>query len=116
MHSDGSFSRDSCIVNPRGPVPRGVSDFTELVEDGFVFVDKTLFIKEVLDSGDKVILLTRPRRFGKTINLNMLRCFLHWPPDHQPDLFDGLAISKAGERQGKAMTGRARVNPRMKTP
>ncbi|MEM7496204.1 MAG: AAA family ATPase, partial [Myxococcota bacterium] len=89
-HQKGTATR---IVNPQGPVPRGISDFTELVEGGFAFVDKTLFIKEMLDSGDKVTLLSRPRRFGKTINLNMLRCFLHWPPDHQPDLFDGLAIS-----------------------
>ncbi|MEM7495692.1 MAG: AAA family ATPase, partial [Myxococcota bacterium] len=86
------------IVNPHGPMPRGVSDFTKLREQGLAFVDKSLFIKEILDSGDDVTLITRPRRFGKTINLNMLRCFLHWPPDHQPDLFDGLAISGAGER------------------
>ncbi|MEM7496145.1 MAG: AAA family ATPase, partial [Myxococcota bacterium] len=85
------------IVNPGGPVPRGVSDFTKLREGGYAFVDKSLFIKEILDGGDDVTLITRPRRFGKTINLNMLRCFLHWPLDHQPDLFDGLAISRAGE-------------------
>ncbi|MEM7494618.1 MAG: AAA family ATPase, partial [Myxococcota bacterium] len=88
----------SCIVNPGGPVPRGVSDFTKLREGGYAFVDKSLFIKEILDGGDDVTLITRPRRFGKTINLNMLRCFLHWPLDHQPDLFDGLAISGTGER------------------
>ncbi|MEM7495248.1 MAG: AAA family ATPase, partial [Myxococcota bacterium] len=88
----------SCIVNPQGPVPRGVSDFTKLREQGYAFVDKSLFIKEVLDSGDDVTLITRPRRFGKTMNMGMLRCFLHWPPDHQPDLFEGLAISQAGQR------------------
>ncbi|MEM7494537.1 MAG: AAA family ATPase [Myxococcota bacterium] len=87
-----------CIINPQGPMPRGVSDFTKLRGEGYVFVDKSPFIKEILDSGDAVTLITRPRRFGKTINLNMLRCFLHWPPDHQPDLFDGLTISQAGER------------------
>ncbi|MEM7496232.1 MAG: AAA family ATPase, partial [Myxococcota bacterium] len=86
------------IVNPHGPMPRGVSDFTKLREEGCAFVDKSLFIKEILDGGDDVTLITRPRRFGKTVNLNMLRCFLHWGPDHQPDLFDGLAISQAGER------------------
>ncbi|MEM7589242.1 MAG: AAA family ATPase, partial [Myxococcota bacterium] len=89
----------SPIINPHGPAPRGVSDFTKLRENGCVFVDKSLFIKEVIDAGDDVILITRPRRFGKTINLNMLRCFLHWPAGEQQgrDLFAGLAISQAGE-------------------
>ncbi|MEM7494588.1 MAG: AAA family ATPase, partial [Myxococcota bacterium] len=54
------------IVNPGGPVPRGVSDFTQLVQGGHCFVDKTLFIKEILDGGDAVTLIIRPRRFGKT--------------------------------------------------
>ncbi|MEM7588586.1 MAG: AAA family ATPase [Myxococcota bacterium] len=86
------------IVNSRGKMPVGVSDFAKLVQGDYCFVDKSLFIKELLDSGDDVSLITRPRRFGKTMNLNMLRCFLHWPSNHQPDLFEGLAISRAGER------------------
>ena len=46
------------IINPHGKLPVGVSDFTELVREEFCFVDKTLFIKELLDSGDKISLIT----------------------------------------------------------
>ena len=55
----------------------GTGSFAELVLKSDVFVDKTLFIKEFLEgSGGKVSLITRPRRWGKTINMDMLRCFL----------------------------------------
>ncbi|MEM7495536.1 MAG: AAA family ATPase [Myxococcota bacterium] len=64
------------IVNPGGKMPVGVSDFAKLARGDYCFVDKSLFIKQVLDTGDDVTLITRPRRFGKTINMNMLRCFL----------------------------------------
>ena len=73
----------SPIVNPEGKMPVGVSDFTELVWEDYCFVDKSLFIKELLDSGDKVSLITRPRRFGKTLNLSMLCCFLRQPEQQQ---------------------------------
>ena len=53
------------------PLPIGVDDFKELVKKEYYFVDKTLFIKELLDLKGKVNLFTRPRRFGKTI-------FLKW--------------------------------------
>ncbi len=52
-------------------LPIGISDFKELIEGGYYYVDKTLLIKEVLESG-KAILMPRPRRFGKTLNLSML--------------------------------------------
>ena len=85
------------IINPQGKMPVGVSDFTELVREDYCFVDKSLFIQELLDSGDKITLITRPRRFGKTINLNMLCCFLRQELQQQNDLFDGLAISQAAD-------------------
>ena len=47
-------------------LPVGVSDFKELVSEEYYYVDKTLFIKEVVDKGDKILLIPRPRRFGKT--------------------------------------------------
>ena len=56
------------------PLPIGVSDFREAVSD-FYYVDKTLLIKDFLDTRAKVTLFTRPRRFGKTLNMDMLRVF-----------------------------------------
>ncbi|MEM7589343.1 MAG: AAA family ATPase, partial [Myxococcota bacterium] len=103
--------KHSPIINPQGKPPVGLSNFAKLAGGDYCFVDKSLFIKEVLDAGDDVILITRPRRFGKTMNMNMLHCFLRAPevfapkgstkPQHNEkenqDLFDGLAISRAGE-------------------
>ena len=63
--------------------PVGVSDFKVLIEyknpltkEGYLYVDKSLFIKEIIGDGKPVIILTRPRRFGKTLNLSMLHYFL----------------------------------------
>ncbi|MEM7402794.1 MAG: AAA family ATPase [Myxococcota bacterium] len=86
------------IVNPTGKVPVGISDFAELVQEDYCFVDKTLFIKEFLDVGGKVTLITRPRRFGKTINLDMLCRFLRQPASDKEDLFAELAMSKAPQQ------------------
>lgn len=57
------------------PLPIGVESFKELITQGYYYVDKTLFIKELIDKRGKVNLFTRPRRFGKTLNLSMLRYF-----------------------------------------
>lgn len=56
-------------------IPLGLSDYKELIEGGYCYIDKTLLIKELLDLGTKVALLLRPRRFGKTLNISMLRYF-----------------------------------------
>ncbi len=56
------------------PLPIGVSDFKEAVKD-FCYIDKTLLIKDFLDTCVKVTLFTHPRRFGKTLNVDMLRVF-----------------------------------------
>ena len=53
----------------------GISDYKELVENDFYYVDKTDFIRQVIEEGSKITLLPRPRRFGKTLNLSMLRYF-----------------------------------------
>ncbi|MEM7402753.1 MAG: AAA family ATPase, partial [Myxococcota bacterium] len=90
--------QDNPIVNPSGKIPVGVSDFAKLRQEGYCFVDKTLFIKEFLDIGGDVTLITRPRRFGKTINLDMLCRFLRQPASDKEDLFEGLAISKAPQK------------------
>jgi hypothetical protein len=80
-------------------LPLGVSDFKEMVTGEYYYVDKTLFIKDVLDKGDKILLVPRPRRFGKTLNLSMLKYFYDCCPQiGSPDaLFTSLAISKAGQ-------------------
>ncbi|MGE5341962.1 MAG: AAA family ATPase [Candidatus Omnitrophota bacterium] len=100
-------------------LPIGISDFKDMVTGNYYYVDKTLFIKEVIDSGDKILVLPRPRRFGKTLNISMLGyfydcCKFSWGAEHErntsepskePDpsenykhLFDSLAILKAGPK------------------
>ena len=58
------------------PLPIGIDNFQEIIEQGYYYVDKTALIKELLEMRGKVNLFTRPRRFGKTLNLSMLQCFL----------------------------------------
>src|SRR5271170_3341420 len=57
------------------PLPIGISDYKQVIEGGYYYVDKTLLIKELLQVGGAVALITRPRRFGKTLNLSMLQYF-----------------------------------------
>ncbi len=73
----------------------GTSDFEDIIQKGSTYVDKTLLIKELMEDHAKVILFTRPRRFGKTLNMSMLECFLKIGA--QKDLFDGLLIREHGE-------------------
>ena len=56
-------------------LPVGVENFEDMIKSEYYYVDKTMFIKELLDLKGKVNLFTRPRRFGKTLNLSMLRYF-----------------------------------------
>ena len=73
----------------------GTEDFAELRKKNGYYVDKTGLIAELLRDLAKVTLITRPRRFGKTLNMSMLKCFFEIGRD--PALFDGLAISKETE-------------------
>ena len=57
------------------PLPTGVDNFEKLITRGYYFVDKTLLIKELLDKKGDVNLFTRPRRFGKTLNMSMVQYF-----------------------------------------
>ena len=57
------------------PLPIGIDDFKKLRENNFLYIDKTLLIKELLDNRSEVSLFTRPRRFGKTLELSMLRYY-----------------------------------------
>lgn len=80
------------------PLPIGVDDFAKLIEQGYFYIDKTWMIKELLDLKGDVHLFTRPRRFGKSLNLSMLRYFFEISIDkNTKDLFKGLKINDAGE-------------------
>lgn len=73
-------------------LPVGIENFKEIRTEGFYYVDKTKLIKQLLEQWGKVNLFTRPRRFGKTLNMSMLQCFFEIGTD--PALFDGLFISQ----------------------
>ena len=70
----------------------GKQDYESLITSGCFYVDKTYFIKEWWESQDDVTLITRPRRFGKTLNMNMLECFFSNKYADRSDLFEGLSI------------------------
>ncbi len=72
----------------------GVQDFCRLREEGAFYVDKTDFIREWWESLDQVTLITRPRRFGKTLNMSMLECFFSNRYAGRGELFEGLSIWK----------------------
>jgi len=82
----------------------GQSDFDTLIERGCYYVDKSLFIRDILDSEAQVTLITRPRRFGKTLNMNMLKSFLENNSELEirneckRHLFNGLKIEQAGKQ------------------
>jgi len=78
-------------------IPTGVDDFGKLLGNHFYYVDKTLFIKELLDNFSEVNLFTRPRRFGKSLNISMFQYFFDNLYARDAHLFDGLAISKEDE-------------------
>ena len=83
-------------------LPIGVDNFKKIIESGYYYVDKTMMIKELLDLKGEVNLFTRPRRFGKTLNLSMLRYFFEdtgneQQNSHNRELFQGLKIMEAGE-------------------
>ena len=60
-------------MTERKKIPIGIEDLKDIVDNNCYFVDKSLMIRDILDNGAKVTLLTRPRRFGKTLNMSMLR-------------------------------------------
>ena len=76
-------------------IPIGIEDFEKLRSDDFYYIDKSGFIIELLHNWGEVNLFTRPRRFGKSLNLNMLEHF--FSPDSDKSVFDGLEISKEAD-------------------
>ena len=85
------------------PLPIGISEFTEIIETNCYYSDKTLFIKRFLDTAAKVILFARPRRFGKTLNMTMMRTFFEKRQDGKDTshYFKNLKIWQAGEKYTK---------------
>jgi len=85
------------------PLPVGVDNFEKIIKEGYYYIDKTMLVKELLDLKGEVNLFTRPRRFGKTLNLSMLRYFFEDTGDieknkQNKELFRGMNIMDAGER------------------
>ena len=83
-------------------LPIGIDNFEKLIQEGYCYIDKTLLIQELLDLKGEVNLFTRPRRFGKTLNLSMLRYFFEDTGNAEKnagnrELFRGLKIMEAGE-------------------
>lgn len=70
----------------------GIQSFDKIIEGGYFYIDKTSFIKEWWESGDDVTLITRPRRFGKTLNMSMIEQFFSVEYKDRGDLFEGLEI------------------------
>lgn len=85
-------------------LPVGVDDFKEIIENGYYYVDKTDFIRNLIDDRSKVSIFTRPRRFGKTLALSMLKYYFEGSMgvdgEEQDNgrLFEGLKIMDAGEK------------------
>ena len=83
------------------PLPIGIDDFAKLREGGYYYVDKTAFIGELWRNRGEVNLFTRPRRFGKTLNMSMLQYFFEDTGDEKTNernrsLFEGLAVMEDG--------------------
>ena len=91
------------------PIAIGIENYKEIIDKPYYYVDKTLLIGEILDKGGKVNLFTRPRRFGKTLALSMIKTFFEQDTDVHGNVtdnrryFDDMKISQAGERYTKHM-------------
>lgn len=78
----------------------GIQSFEKIREENCFYIDKTDFIKEWWESKDEATLITRPRRFGKTLNMSMLECFFSNKYETKGDLFEGLVIWQSEEYRG----------------
>lgn len=101
MEIHKSLMMERSVGKVRKKLPIGIDGFEKLRTNDFYYVDKTLFMKELLQNWGEVNLFTRPRRFGKTLNMSMLRSFFEVGSD--PALFDGLMIAQEKELCEKYM-------------
>ncbi|ANQ52281.1 AAA family ATPase [Flammeovirga sp. MY04] len=84
--------------------PIGISNFKEVIKDNYYYIDKSLFIEDIIETGAKSILIPRPRRFGKTLNMSMLHAFFDVKKEKEnKSLFEKLKISQSEtwKHQGK---------------
>ena len=93
--------KERSVGKVRKKLPIGIENFEEFSVEDFYYVDKTLFIKELLQNWGKANLFTRPRRFGKSLNMSMLKCFFE--VGRNPALFEGLKIAQEKELCEKYM-------------
>ena len=93
--------KERSVGKMRRKLPIGIDGFEKIRTNDFYYADKTLFIKELLQNWGEVNLFTRPRRFGKTLNMSMLKCFFEIGGD--PALFEGLKIAQEKELCEKYM-------------
>ena len=91
---------DNAILGPKKPLPIGVSDFKSATTN-YYYVDKTLLIRDFLNALPMVSLFTRPRRFGKTLNMDMLRVFFEKTPEDTSIYFKDKFIWQCGEHYTK---------------
>lgn len=80
------------------PLPIGVENFKTIIEKEYYYVDKTLLIKDLIDNRSQVTLFTRPRRFGKTLNISMLQNFFEAAEEDNSYLFKDLKIMCQGDK------------------
>jgi hypothetical protein len=85
------------------PLPIGIENFEKMIKSGYYYVDKTLFIKELIDKKGEINLFTRPRRFGKSLSLSMIQYFFEKCENDNTYLFDGLNIMSEGEKYTSEM-------------
>ena len=88
----------------------GIDDFKQMIREDVYYVDKTEYIKEIIDDKNKVILVTRPRRFGKTLNMSMLSYYFDITKKDTKELFKGLKIMNADEKYLSKMNGFPCIN------
>src|SRR5215469_14095216 len=96
------------------PLPIGVENFEKMIKSGYYYIDKTLFIKELIDKKGEINLFTRPRRFGKSLCLSMVQHFFEKKEVSRAYLFDGLNIASAGDKYTSEMNRYPVINVTLK--
>jgi len=116
----GMYDFEGVILVENKPLPIGIDNFEKMIRGNFYYVDKSLFIKELLDMKGEVNLFTRPRRFGKTLNMSMLQYYFENTSDprineENRELFAGLKIMDQDEEYLNWMTSRPVINLSLKS-
>lgn len=103
------FGNREEAISMKKSIAIGIEDYKEMIDKGYYYIDKTLFLRELLDKGSKVNLFTRPRRFGKTLALSMVRTFFEIDMEFSAvgqdskHYFQGMKILQEGEKYTQHM-------------